>query len=1582
MTLTGYVEKILAVLKTRGVPAGADPDVFGAFVRGVGRQIRPPFAARHSASSALDLIEAAWTAAARSRGSKPAVEVSHHDGVSRLVSVMPDQPFIVDTVRLAVTSFGGVYLGSFNVVLPVDRDESGAIVGVGRPDAPTESVVLMEAEGLEVAGLSRFGATLQGQLLLASAMVSDFQAMIDVVDSSAFRFSRAADRTPDQAADLRETAEFLHWLLADNFVLMGVVHEDTRLGFAADRFNAVWSTDSLMQWPDSLSTQVVAVRKGAHASPVHRAGRVDEIVVRIPNAGPGADRALYIQGLFTYRAVTQPSRHVPLLRRMLAEILRSQDSKPGSYRYKGIGNVFDSLPTEFLFTASLPTLTEIIDKVLEAEQEHDVRVFVAQNPNMDGAFVVAAMPRNRWSDRLRADVQGMLLDTTGGTVTDHGVFFGRYQTMLVHYYLTDVPPLGAELRDQISAAISQLATPWQTRLYRALVERFGEDRADELIVEYGNAFADIYQQVSTPDRAAHDVEMLERLKGGTTIEVDVFRDPKGRINIRIFQATDIILSDILPVLDDFGVSVVDQFADEVHPLSGPARVIDTFRLQGVWGLDDGLILDRAPHLIDGLKAVFGRKMGADALNRILMRANIPWQAVDLLRAYNGYARQLGLRYTLSRVQEILLAQPDLVRLLWEFFEAKFDPDLAAGRNRLMATASESLLDGLRQVGDHDQDITFRTLYNLIDASLRTNFYRTDRIAHYISFKVECAKVRQMPLPRMMFEIYVHHRDVEGVHLRGGKIARGGIRWSDREDYRREILDLVTTQMVKNVLIVPEGAKGGFFMKHSKGDPATRRQRADELYQILIRGLLDLTDNIVDGHIQGPPRVVAHDDQDPYLVVAADKGTAHLSDTANGLSAAYGFWLGDAFASGGSNGYDHKKVGITARGGWMTVRRHMAEMGVDPTTDTFTCMGIGDCSGDVFGNGVIEHDKMKLVAAFNHLHIFIDPNPDPESTFAERKRLFDEAKGWEHYDTSKLSPGGGIFSRRAKSIQLSPEIQQLLGVLKTELPVDVVIRLLLRLNVDLLWNGGIGTYVKASNETHADAGDPTNDEIRVNATELRCKIVGEGGNLGFTPAGRVEFGLHGGRINTDAIDNSGGVDMSDHEVNLKILLNPMVKAGKLGFEERNVLLETLTSQVADDVLANNDRHGRQLSLDQVRALRDPMFFSRTIDWVCRHSGTTRAALVLPSDDVLARRAASRQGLTRPELAVMQAHVKMHVFKALKDTDPSAIPGFEDKVLDYFPAKVREGWPDAIRSHMLSQSIGMTVVTNEVIADSGAQFFPLVSELTGRPEGDVARAWYKAAELVDLAELRRSLDAGSASLDVRYRAWVAISDALTGLVTVWLSAGEPGPDHEDLDQIRSALRAISRARGTAHEARIQQRADSHTALGISPALAKSIALLGELTNAREIALSHPAGDRMASSVVRYLAVGEASRLLPAVRALESRQAEGGWDPVAIGILRNRYIKLLRDLVSVVTVGPEVRLGIDRVATRLGREELRELQDLMDHILGERPALAALLVAEERVRAWTVQLSRDTGGVRLPSLADDDEHDGVEVDDSDAT
>jgi glutamate dehydrogenase len=1365
--------------------------------------------------------------------------------------------------------------------------------------------------------------------------------MVQVVQDTAAQLMKAGRTSPSDKDKYAEAASFLRWLLADNFVLMGSIQGKQRLGIAQKEVKALNDMRSLNAW--GPSDRVVDIRKAPSESQVHRAGRKDEIRIQLPDG-----EALKIQGLFTYRGVTQPSRHVPILRQNLTQILATQDCKPTSYRYKGISNVFDSLPTEFLFTTTSDQIAEMIDRVLEAEQEQRPRAHILQNSTDGSSFVLAAMPRGRWSDQVRQDIEDHLVDATGASYCDHGVFVGRYETILVHFYLTGCKPLDNKQTSALSSDVTDLATSWADRVHAALVEDSGPETAEALVLRYRHAFEDMYMQKTAPMQVARDIQMLEAVTESNRVVADVYQDDCGRISLRLYQLHNILLSEMLPVLDNFGLVVLDQFSDAVSPSDGDGCTIDTFRLQGVRTGDEEAVLDFAPQLVDAVEAVFTQQMTDDGLNQLLLSARIPWQAVDMIRGYLGYARQLGLRYTQARIEEILLAQPGLVRDVWRFFHARFDPASTGDRTKAMGEAQESFEAQLRTLRAHDQDVTFRTVFNLIESTLRTNFYRADRIEHYLSFKVDCEKIWQMPEPRMRYEVYVHHPEMEGVHLRGGQIARGGIRWSDREDYRREVQGLATTQRVKNVLIVPEGAKGGFFLKKSYGDRAVRRAEADRLYTFLIRGLLDITDNIVEGQTIHPPGVVRHDGPDTYLVVAADKGTAHLSDTANGVAREYGFWLDDAFASGGSNGYDHKKVGITARGAWKTTQRHFAEMGINPYEEEFTCVAIGDPAGDVFGNGVIETPHMKLVAAFNHRHIFIDPNPNPKTSYEERLRMFKEVQGWDHYNTKLISKGGGVFSRQAKSIQLSPEMKDLLGVMSDDLAVDAIIRLILRLPADLLWNGGIGTYVKSSEETHQDVGDATNDNLRVNADELRCKIIGEGGNLGLTQSARVEYALNNGRINNDAIDNSGGVDMSDHEVNLKILLSSVLTDGKLTTTGRNKLLESLTEVVADLVLDNSDTHANQLSLDQIRSARDPLFFSRTIDWVCKHSNTTRTALTLPSDDDLHRRAQARTGLTRPELAVLAAHVKTHIFKDLLASDPQDIPGFDERVLSYFPPQIRKKFGDYIPNHMLHTSIGMTVLITEVVGDAGVLFYPMLKEWTGASASQITRAWLLAMDMVNGNQIRSEIDGCDASFEAKYKAWIEVQNAITALAAFALTAGESGLVNDPTDTIREVLRQLPRVRGADHQEQLAKMGEGHIERGIPENIALKIAALTKLTIAREIALLHDEGDRVSHTVIRYISVGEATGILPALRAMRIEQTSGPWDQVALAILRNRFFLLMRQLYAAIPLGPEVRLGVNRIKRRLIRKgPLGTLTAEVESLLSSHPDTAMLLVAEERIR-----------------------------------
>jgi glutamate dehydrogenase len=1527
-----------------------DGPLFESFCEAAATQMRAPYVRRHGAANVAPGLEALFSLFKDRAPGDISVEMeTKGDGTGVLRTSMRDQPFIVDSVRLLLNRAGLAYEGGFHAVLRVQRDDNGVAVVLGGDDGELESVAQFEIAGLDGSSTESLVLLLKGNLRLARSMVRDHRSMTSTVDRVASRLARIASRQPDQRTALLEANDFLRWLLSDNFVFMGLNGPETLMGFESEEVADVWQArphnPQDMAW--CTENTVVQVRKGTIESPVHRAGRVDEIRVLVPHEDGAPSHVLLLRGMFTFRAVTQPSRSVPMLRGVLAEVLSEDISHPGSWRYKGVANVFDSLPTEYLFTADKSQVVDMIDRVLDAETEQATRVFLIQRADDEVTFVLAAMPRRQYDDQLRERMERRLKDQTGATYSDHGVLVGRFQTVLVHYYLTGARALDEAEAEALHDDLIHMATPWDARLYRALAT--GESgKAESLYARYATAFGGEYVGRDDIQRACRDIGFLERLGSDRNVLADVFGDTN--VTVRLYQYGNVHLSETLPILTNFGLEVIEQYSDPVRPRDGTPLTIDSFVLEGAFGLEPAEVVARAELLSEALEAVFSGHCIDSPLNSLVLTAQLSWKQVDLIRAYKGYARQINLGARTEFVREVLLAHPMVARALIELFEARFDPAVG-NRAKAMAATKERVLDGLRAISSSDQDTVLRGLYTLIQGTIRTNFYRADRKTWYISFKMDHDLISVIPEPKLKYEIYVHHPEVEGLHFRGGKVARGGLRWSDRVDYRTEVQGLVTTQMVKNVLIVPEGAKGGFLMRNHIEDRAARRQKADELYKWFIRGLLDLTDNVVDGKVINPPDVVIHDEaNDPYLVVAADKGTAHLSDTANRVAVEeYNHWLGDAFASGGSNGYDHKKVGITARGAWQCVNRHFAEMGLDPVNTEFTCVGIGDTGGDVFGNGVIEYPKMQLRAAFNHLHIFLDPNPNTEAAYGERCRLFKAARGWDDYDASTLGPGGGIFDRKAKSIPLSPEVRKMLGILQEELPADSVVRLILRMESDLFWSGGIGTYVKASWESHADAGDPSNNAFRINADELRAKAVGEGANLSFTPAARIEYGLRGGRINTDFVDNSGGVDMSDHEVNLKILLGGLVADGEMTLPERNVLIEQLTKSVARSVLHNNDVHGRQISIDAVRSSRDAYKFGRAITWIREQGSPERNMLALPGPTTLQRRTENRSGLARSELAVLSSHVKMHIYTALKGAKQEWIPGFDDLVLNYFPKKVSETWPDRVKGHLLAHDIGMTVALNDVVADAGVTFFPTMLDLTNRHPGEVTGAWLLARHAFGIDTLQNALGKSEVPLEGQYRAWIYVADALGGVCASWLADGDPRPSQEMLDATSNILGRIGRYRDRDEKARIQGHIAGLEARGVSRSLAAKCVNTTDLTLAELIArLQAERGEGDRDAIVRTLAIGKATRILPAIRVLETRSSTGRWDPIALGILRQRYLTLLADAVRRTPVGAELRLRSDRLAHKLlWSGPLREVARIMDAVMAEPPDVSAFLVAEERLR-----------------------------------
>lgn len=1515
--------------------------LFRVFVETTLPLLRGQFLAHHSPRQILATLERSFlfTMERPSDGQKITVTRTRQRGFT-IMSSMKDQPFIIDTMHLVLKNIGADYSSGYNIVFKASRDETGKLIGVGDPHTARESLVVLECDDAgENDRLEDLERTLSENLRLAQAMVRDFRAMTRTVERSVERLEIKAERRPELAVAYRETADFLKWLLHENFVFMGIDASE-RLGTQSVDSPYFSTVDG--DWPSPHAFSTVHVRKSHQESPIHRSGKIDEILITLD------DGQLFIRGLFTYRAVTQPSRNVPIIRGVLSDILKDTNFQPGSYRYKGMANVFDSLPTEFLFITSADAIADIMDLVLDAEQQQEI-VSRLTDIGTDAAFFLVAMPKAQYDDELRKVIEATIIGTLRASYCDHGLFVGRYETVLLHFYLTGVRQVEQTVRRQLSERIRAMATPWSSRLWLALAEHHDESKADRLTNTYGNAFPDYWIRNNTASRAVRDIQLLESLSEERSVRADVYHDSTNVPTLRIYQKEDLYLTDILPVLDDFAIVVKDSYATAIESQAG-TRHMDTFRIGYPKGINQETFKKNSNLFVRALEAVFAKEVDGDSLNQLVLTAGLNAHEVDVVRSYSRYFRQISFKLSASRIEEILVAHPRTCASLIHLFRTKFRPD-QKDRKRSTKKALRAVQDELRLLMAHDEDLIFSALLTLINCTLRTNFYRSDRIFHYLSFKFNSSEIPTIGPNGPKYEIYVHHTDIEGVHLRFGPVARGGIRWSNRDDFRTEVLGLATTQQVKNAIIVPTGSKGGFYLKNSSRDPAQKREEADYHYQTFIRGLLDLTDNSVDGKLVHPPNVVCHDGMDPYLVVAADKGTAHLSDSANSVSKAYDYWLGDAFASGGSVGFDHKKVGITARGAWVLANRHFAEMGIDPYKESFTCVGIGDMGGDVFGNGLIETPHVKLLAAFNHLHIFLDPNPDPATSYTERQRLFaaGRAGGWGEYDQSLISSGGGVFNRLAKSISLSPEAQAMLGLKMTDAQPEIVVKAILKMQADLLWNGGIGTYVKASFQTDSDADDRSNNAVRVNANELRARIIGEGGNLGMTQQARIEADLNGVRLNTDFIDNSAGVDMSDHEVNLKILLDAVVARGDLAQEARDALLEEITHEVADLVLANNDAHGRQLSRDQIRSQRDIFYFGRAISFIERQFNRSAASLNLPDAAALNERANQEKGLTRPELSVLSAWIKMFVYNELMANQPKELPGYQDLLLSYFPKRIQEEYRHEILNHMLADEIAMTVATTRMVADAGAAFFPISMETTGATIMEIARAYVSGQSLAQAQKVRSTLEQlrSEVPLPLLYQAWVDVDAGARDVVRFWLAASERIPTSTELKEMASAVNEVYTLRDT-HPIDVVTEVSNTIAHSVPSEVVTHIQKAAHLNMALMVWAESKRLNRPVSEVIiKHIAVGRGSGLQGALDDLTNRAASGKWEPIALRIVYNRLHRLLRDLIARIELSKEdttVAAALEKLQTGV----IGDVRVHVDELLGDSPSpsVATLLVLEERV------------------------------------
>ncbi len=1092
-----------------------------------------------------------------------------------------------------------------------------------------------------------------------------------------------------------------------------------------------------------LRSGPVVVAHTERPSPFHWAEKLFYIGLREPGANSWCEHAFL--GVFTRQSSLQQSSDVPVLRRRIASALHDLSIRPDSHDYRKTFELLDSFPKVELFFMGQAELQQVARSFTILYRYETVRVVAVPSLAVQGLTLVVMMPRDFYARDSLSRMENYLRRCCHSDSVDVRVMQILSDYVTLHVSLAS--PRQAVRLDlsRLQRGLSRIGQPWHSKLRQLLEKAYGLAEGGKLWRRYQTAFCREYLTLVHPRFALRDLRAIEQLLTDGQEHFALwgpFVALKGFCRLQFYSLRETYLNELMPVLENFGLAVVEELDFEV---AAEDRVvfIKSFAVRRYDDSAGPLGHEIRGLLIEALQAVRRRQVANDRLHSLLLSCGLSWRQIDVFRCYIHYYIQLGGPYGQARAMAALVDNPQVVLLLNRYFTARFanggEAEAALEKEELLLPPlRQELTTSLKKVTDINQDRILRSLFNLIDATVRTNFFRSDAEQHPVAIKLDTLGILDLDHPRSRFEIFVHSATMEGIHLRGGKIARGGIRWSERLDLRNEILGLMKTQMTKNALIVPTGSKGGFRVKTPFLDRAEGAALAEVAYRDFMTALLDVTDNRVGGQVVHPPGVVIYDGDDPYLVVAADKGTAHLPDTANAIAENYRYWLGDAFASGGSHGYDHKKLGITARGAWVSVQRHFREMDVDIQRQPITVIGIGDMGGDVFGNGMLRSQQIRLVAAFNHRHIFIDPDPDSGRSFAERQRLYNLRLGWDEYNPDLISQGGGVFSRDAKDIPLSKEVRGWLGVSHASTDGPGLIRLLLTASADLLWNGGIGTYVKSCSETHQQVSDRANDEVRVDAQQLRVRVVGEGGNLGFTQQARIDYALAGGRINTDGIDNAGGVACSDHEVNIKILLLQLQEQGVLGCcEERDKLLEDLTEAVSDAVLADCYGQSLCLSLDKQRCEDDPAPFMALIEHLVNTGLLDRQSESLPTTERLQNR--GFKFLTRPELSALLAYSKMHLVQKLLTSSLPKRPVGQQYLVDYFPQLLQDRFGGFLVNHPLAPEIAATALTNALINQAGCTFIHRLTEETGAATAEVVSAYLAFDLLLEGGSLRRQIAA---------------------------------------------------------------------------------------------------------------------------------------------------------------------------------------------------------------------------------------------------
>ena len=1326
--------------------AGADPEDIAAYSRQ---------ALASLTRESFDFLQEHQPGKAKIRTRNPQGDL----GESTVIDILnDDMPFLVDSVLALLSEQGLEIKFLLHPVFEVRREEGGKLVGLDEApgaQALRESFMHIHVTRLDDKQRRQVESEIQRVLDDVRLAVQDWRAMQARLRQAIEDYRSAPPPMPRE--DLSESIDFLGWLLDNHFTFLGMREYRFEGGAHEGQLTAVEGSglgilrrahmqvlrkggEGVSITPEIraflLEPQALIITKSDVRAKVHRRAAMDYIGAKLFDAKGELAGELRVVGLFTSTAYTRSPSSIPLVRRKIDAVVSASGFNPTGHSGKALTNVLESFPRDELFQIDAETLADMAHGILKLEERPRTRLFIRRDrfDRFVSAFVF--IPRDRFNSDVRQRVGEILARAFQGRVASFSPSFGEGTLVRVHYIILRAVGEHPEPEvEALEAEVVEAVRDWDDRLQGELSRSPHAANA----AKWRQAFPAGYRERMSPRQSLKDITELEALAGSDRVAVEFSEGEGGQVNLRLYHyGAAIPLSNRLPILENMGFRAIEETTYEVMPQDGKAVIHDVLLSPSVEGLELGRV---ARSLEATFMAVWNGAAENDAFNTLTLAQGMDWHDAALLRALARYLRQGIQSFSPDYMAQTLVKHSGLARMIAELFHARFEPKTAEeARAGSLVKAIEEALQGVSVL---DEDRIVRSYRNLVEAVVRTNFFLPETGAQgTISLKIDSKKVEGLPEPKPFAEIFVYAPEFEGVHLRFGKIARGGIRWSDRaEDYRTEILGLAKAQNVKNVVIVPVGAKGGFVPRKTPGLSSREvvQAQGERAYRSFIANLLDITDNLKGDRVVPPKGLLRHDGDDPYLVVAADKGTATFSDIANEISAARGFWLDDAFASGGSAGYDHKKMGITARGAWEAVKRHFRELGIDIATTPFTVMGIGDMSGDVFGNGMLLSRQIRLLAAFDHRDIFIDPDPDPERSLKERERLFHLPRSsWQDYDRSLISAGGGVFSRGLKAIALSEPMRKLTGLRASEATPQQVMNGLLKAQVDLIWLGGIGTYVKASGETNSEVGDRANDAIRVKARELRARVIGEGANLGITQRGRMEFARRGGKINTDAIDNSAGVNSSDMEVNIKIALGLAEEAGKISRPERNRLLAEMTEEVASLVLRNNYLQTLSISLSVARGTEENSYAIKLMQDLERQGFLNRELEALPQDQEVKTRDARREMLTRPEWAVLLAYAKIALKKELLDSEVPDDAYLSRELFRYFPARMAKRHESEIKQHRLAREIVATMLANSMINRGGAGFAAKLQSETSASPAEIAAAFAVARDSFDLTAQNGAID----------------------------------------------------------------------------------------------------------------------------------------------------------------------------------------------------------------------------------------------------